>query len=72
MGFASNAGINGLLGMMNFYQLPNSYLDDYVNRIDQVQLADVNQTLRDTLQPDDFLIVTVGQVDPWQNKQAKK
>ena len=72
MGFASNAGINGLLGMMNFYQLPNSYLDDYVNRIDQVQLADVNQTLRDTLQPDDFLIVTVGQVDPWQDKQAKK
>ncbi|WP_348548476.1 pitrilysin family protein [Psychrobacter sp. KFRI-CH2-11] len=72
MGFASNAGINGLLGMMNFYQLPNSYLDDYVNRIDQVQLAGVNQTLRDTLQPDDFLIVTVGQVDPWQDKQAKK
>ena len=28
MGFASNAGINGLLGMMNFYQLPNSYLTD--------------------------------------------
>lgn len=72
MGFASNAGINGLLGMMNFYQLPNDYLTDYVNRIDQVQLADVNKTMSDTLKPEDFLIVTVGQDDPWIDKKAKK
>lgn len=71
MGFASNAGINGLLGMMNFYQLPTSYLTNYVNRIEQVKLADVNQTLRDTLKPEDFLIVTVGEVDPWDKKAAK-
>lgn len=70
MGFASNAGINGLLGMMNFYQLPNSYLSDYVNRIDQVKLSEVNQTMRSTLQPDDFLIVTVGQNDPWKDKKT--
>ena len=68
MGFASNAGINGLLGMMNFYQLPNTYLADYVNRIDQVTLSGVNQTMRDTLKPDDFLIVTVGQEDPWRDE----
>lgn len=72
MGFASNTGINGLLGMMNFYQLPNNYLTDYVNRIDQVKLAGVNQTLRNTLKPDDFLIVTVGQDDPWTNKKTQK
>ncbi|WAI87648.1 putative zinc protease [Psychrobacter sp. SC65A.3] len=71
MGFASNAGINGLLGMMNFYQLPTSYLSNYVNRIEQVKLAEVNQTLRDTLKPDDFLIVTVGEVNPWDKKAAK-
>lgn len=70
MGFASNAGINGLLGMMNFYQLPNTYLADYVNRIDQVTLSGVNKTLRDTLNPDDFLIVTVGQDDPWKGTEA--
>jgi zinc protease len=70
MGFASNAGINGLLGMMNFYQLPNTYLADYVNRIDQVTLSGVNKTLRDTLNPDDFLIVTVGQDDPWKETEA--
>ena len=71
MSFASNAGINNLLGMMNFYQLPNTYLTDYINRIDQVKLAGVNQTMRDTLKPSDFLIVTVGQDDPWKDKKTK-
>lgn len=71
MSFASNAGINNLLGMMNFYQLPNTYLTDYINRIDQVKLAGVNQTMRDTLKPADFLIVTVGQDDPWKDKKTK-
>lgn len=67
MGFASNAGINSLLGMMNFYQLPNNYLSNYVSRIEQVRLPDVNETMRDTLKPDNFLIVTVGQEDPWKD-----
>lgn len=71
MSFASNAGINNLLGMMNFYQLPNTYLTDYIDRIDQVKLAGVNQTMRDTLKPADFLIVTVGQDDPWKDKKTK-
>ena len=72
MGFASNAGINGLLGMMNFYQLPTSYLSNYVSRIEQVTLSEVNKTLRDTLKPKDFLIVTVGEVNPWDKKAASK
>ena len=72
MGFSSNAGINGLLAMMNFYQLPSSYLADYTNRIDQVTLTGVNNTLRSTLQPDNFLIVTVGQEDPWTKKASAK
>ncbi len=72
MGFASNAGINGLLGMMNFYQLPDDYLTNYITRIDNVELSGVNQTMRDTLNPDKFLIVTVGQDDPWKNNKVIK
>lgn len=77
MGFASNAGINGLLAMMNFYQLPSSYLADYTKRIDQVTLSEVNKTMRNTLTPADFLIVTVGQENPWEgsaqtDKSSKK
>ena len=70
MGFASNSGINGLLGMMNFYKLPDDYLANYTHRIDNVSLQGVNQTLKQTLNPDDFIIVTVGQDDPW--KQTAK
>ena len=72
MSFASNAGINGLLGMMNFYKLPDSYLSDYMTRINRVELSSVNQTMRDTLNPDKFLIVTVGEDDPWNKSKAKK
>ena len=72
MGFASNSGINGLLGMMNFYQLPNDYLSNYIARVEQVNLTDVNQTLNDSLKPDDFLIVTVGQDDPWADNNTSK
>ncbi len=70
MGFASNAGINGLLGMMNFYKLPDSYLADYMSRIDNVELIAVNQTMRETLDTDKFLIVTVGAQNPWQDKSV--
>ena len=71
MSFASNASINGLLGMMNFYQLPDNYLTDYVTRINQVKLTTVNETMRETLKPDNFLIVTVGESNPWETKSAK-
>ena len=60
MSFASNAGINGLLGMMNFYQLPDSYLTDYLSRLDKVDLQSVNASLRQKINPDKFVIVTVG------------
>lgn len=36
-----------------------------MSRIEQVRLPEVNETMRDTLKPDNFLIVTVGQEDPW-------
>jgi len=70
MSFSSNAAINGTLGMMNFYQLPNDYLANYSKRIDKVNLTSVNQSLKDTLKPEDFLIVTVGKNNPWESKTA--
>lgn len=68
MSFSSNASINGTLGMMNFYNLPNDYLANYNRRIDNVTLASVNQSLRSNLNPDKFLIVTIGKDNPWENK----
>ena len=60
MSYASNAGINATIGMMNFYHLPDSYLTDYTKRIDNATTDTVNQALNTTLSPEQFLIVTVG------------
>lgn len=60
LGFASNAGINNTLGMMGFYGLPDSYLTNYVNRISQASLQDVNQSFTKAVDTKKLLTVTVG------------
>lgn len=62
---ASNASINSTLGIMGFYQLPDSYLTNTVARIEQADLASVNQSYRNLIESNKFLTVTVG-------KQATK
>ena len=63
--------------MNNYYSLFQKHygllilsliLKDYMSRIDSVKLAEVNETLRSTLDTNKFLIVTVGADDPWQDK----
>lgn len=60
LSFASNAAINNTLGMMGFYQLPDSYLTDYVKRVKTADLAQVNQSFNRLIQPNQLIIVTVG------------
>lgn len=57
---SSNAAINGMIGMMNFYHLPDSYLTEYLSRIQQASLTEVNQSYASHVQPDKLLTVTVG------------
>lgn len=58
--FVSNAAMNATLGMMGFYRLPDTYLTDYVNRVQNADLNTVNQSYNSVIQPNKFLIVTVG------------
>ncbi|WP_019520533.1 M16 family metallopeptidase [Faucicola boevrei] len=60
LSFSSNSSINSTLGMMGFYGLPDSYLSEYHQRIDNATLNDVNKSYRELVKPDNFLIVTVG------------
>ena len=69
--FASNAAMNATIGMMGFYQLPDSYLSDYVTRLQKADLDAVNQSYKQSINPNNFLIVTVGK-DGKTNKQTKK
>lgn len=64
LGLASNTGINNTLGMLNFYQLPDSYLTHYIQRIQQTNLDEVNKSYRQQIDPSKFLIVTVGKQQP--------
>ena len=72
MGFSSNANINGLLGGINFNKLPDSYITDYINRIENTDVKNVNKTLKETLTPDKFIIVTVGKPNIAENSDLKK
>lgn len=72
MGFASNAGINGMLGVLNFHKLPDSYITDYISRIENTNIENVNSALQDTLNPDKFIIVTVGNPDIAEDSELKK
>ncbi|MFA9485387.1 MULTISPECIES: M16 family metallopeptidase [unclassified Moraxella] len=64
MSFASNASIHALATTMNIHGLPDIYANGEIDRIKQASLDDVNQALRQTIRPDDFIIVTVGQDKP--------
>lgn len=72
MSYASNSSINATIGMMNFYQLPDSYLTDYNQRIDAANTDTVNTALNTTLSPDQFLIVTVGSPTAANDNDASK
>ena len=63
MGFSSNAGINGMLGAINYHRLPDSYITDHIKRIENSNVKRVNKSLQNTLTPDKFIIVTVGKPD---------
>lgn len=60
LSLSSNASINSSLGMMGFYHLPDSYLTNYVNRVQQADLTQVNTSYNTLIDPSKFLIVTVG------------
>ncbi|MEC7119705.1 MAG: pitrilysin family protein [Pseudomonadota bacterium] len=60
LSLASNSSINGFLGMMGFYDLPDSYLADYPKRIEAVTQADIQRVFRQYIQPDRLLTVIVG------------
>lgn len=70
LSLANNGAINRRLGMMGFYQLPDSYLTEQVKRINQATLTDVNQSYKTLVDPSRFLIVTVG--DAKDTKISKK
>lgn len=66
--FASNASINSTVGMLGFYGLEDDFIANSLQRIDKTDQDSANQALK-KLKPDEFLIITVGDLS---DKTAKK
>ncbi|HLA30002.1 MAG TPA: pitrilysin family protein [Pseudomonas sp.] len=57
---ASNADIVGQLGSMGFYDLPLSYLEDFMREVQALSAAQVKAAMAKHLDPDALVIVSAG------------
>ena len=56
----SNKKIIDYLAMIGFYNLPLTYLDDYVKAIDKVTVAQVKEAFQRRIKPEGMVTVVVG------------
>jgi len=61
LSLASNRSIASLLLRMNFYHLPDDYLDTYVARINAVTSDEIKKAFAQTVSLDKLVLITVGQ-----------
>lgn len=57
---ASNADIVGQLGSIGFYNLPLTYLEDFMQQVQALSVEDVRAAMNRHLSADGFVIVTAG------------
>lgn len=56
----SNSDISKYLAVIGFYNLPLSYLKDFNNKIEDVTLQQIKETVKRRIDPEKMLTVTVG------------
>jgi zinc protease len=56
----SNRKILGYLGLIGFYQLPLTYLDDYIKAVEGVTVAQIKDAFKRRIDPDGMVTVIVG------------
>jgi zinc protease len=57
---ASNEDIVGQLGSIGFYNLPLTYLQDFMDQVQALTVEQVKTAMAEHLKADDFVIVTAG------------
>ncbi|WP_158893560.1 MULTISPECIES: pitrilysin family protein [unclassified Pseudomonas] len=57
---ASNGAIVAQLGNIGFYDLPSSYLDDFLQQVRRLTVDQVHAALRRHLDPEKFIVVSAG------------
>ncbi|PWB51682.1 MAG: peptidase M16 [Nitrosomonadales bacterium] len=56
----SNKKILGYLSLIGFYRLPLNYLDEFVNKVEKVTLAEVKDAFKRRIDPERMVTVIVG------------
>lgn len=64
MSLSTNAAIHHTASALNYDNLPDSHITDYLVRLDNADLAAVNQSLQTYIRPDEFIIITIGKQKP--------
>ena len=59
----SNRKINEYLGLIGYYRLPLTYLDDFVKNVDRVTVEHIKSAFQRRVHPDRMITVVVGPVD---------
>lgn len=59
----SNSKILGYLSMIGFYNLPLTYLDDYLTAVEAVTVEQIRDAFQRRIQPDGMVAVIVGALD---------
>jgi predicted Zn-dependent peptidase len=59
-GFETNGQIASQLGNLVTYNLPDSYFNEYIQKVNAVTIADVNRVANKYLTPDKMAILVVG------------
>ncbi|KTC64506.1 zinc protease (peptidase, M16 family) (plasmid) [Legionella adelaidensis] len=62
LSLASNQSIAELLLRITFYNLPEDYLDTYIENVNKVTTDQIKHAFQELINPDKFLQVTVGQM----------
>jgi zinc protease len=56
----SNRDIHGYLGIIGFYRLPLTYLDDYTKNVEKVTVADIRNAFSRRIDPERMVTVVVA------------
>ncbi|MBA2656744.1 MAG: insulinase family protein [Tatlockia sp.] len=60
LSLASNSSIANVLLRIAFYQLPDDYIDTYVNQINKVSAAEIKLAFQKLIHPEKMLVIAVG------------
>jgi zinc protease len=60
----SNRKIHGYLGLIGFYGLPLTYLEDFIKNVERLTVADVRDAFARRIDPDRLVTVVVGSASP--------